>query len=171
MARMEAAQVTREKARAARLRRATLAVCDKVRGGGRVTITLASGPETRPDRVERAGMHLVRMPVRLKPRDRLLVRSRVEVGAAALRPRRPASQQVVPKRGKCMHHRAQFDDVRRVAPQPPPRRSQPAALVRNRVLVPRVVRLRQYRRKVDVACVRRQRRAAGRVESALRLRR
>ena len=168
MARMEAAQVTREKARAARLRRATLAVCDKVRGGGRVTITLASGPETRPDRAERADMRLVQMPVRLTPRDRLLVRSQVEVGPAALRPRRPASQQVVPKRGKCIHHRAQFEDMRRVAPL---RRSQPAALVRNRVLVPRVVRLRQYRRKVDVACVRRQRRAAGRVESAQRLRR
>jgi hypothetical protein len=38
----------------------------------------------------------------------------VEVGPPARRPRRPAAQQVVPERAQHVHHRQQFEDVRRV---------------------------------------------------------
>ena len=54
--------------------------------------------EAEVDLVEPADVHLVQMPVRLQPRDRLVVRAQVEVGPAAFWPRRPAPQQVMPER-------------------------------------------------------------------------
>ena len=108
------------------------------------------------------------MPVRLEPvSDRLVVHPQAQVGPAVHGPRSPDPRQVVSKRAQRVHHREQREDLRRVVPL---RRCQLAALVRHRMLVALVIRLRQDRGNRDVACVRRQHRAAGRVKGAQRRR-
>jgi hypothetical protein len=76
---------------------------------------------------------------------------------------RSAAQQVLLEYSKGVNHRQQLQDMCRIVLL---RQSQLAALVRHWVLVPLVVLLRQDRRHCDVACIRRQHRAAGRVEGA-----
>ena len=84
----------------------------------------------------------------------------VEVRPAARRTRRP---DIVPERAQRVDHRQKLEDMRRVVLL---RRRQLAAFVRHWVLVPLVVRLCQDRRHSDVARIRRQNRAAGRIEGA-----
>ena len=103
------------------------------------------------------------MPVRLEPRDRLVVRPEVKVGPAARQTRPPAAQEVVPEHAQRVYHCQQLEDMRQVVLL---RRRQLAALVRHRVLVPLVVWLRQDRRDSNVARVRREHSALGRVEVA-----
>jgi hypothetical protein len=47
------------------------------------------------DLIEPTDVHLVEILVRLEPRNRLIVRPKVEVGPATSSQRRPTSQQVV----------------------------------------------------------------------------
>jgi hypothetical protein len=68
------------------------------------------------DFVEPADVHLVQMPVRLEPRDRLVVCPQVKVGPAALLAGRSAAQQVVPEYSKGVNHRQQLQDMCWIVP-------------------------------------------------------
>ena len=90
---------------------------------------VACGVTSKRKSVETADVHLVRMFIRLEPRDRLVVLPQVKVGPTAQRPRCPAAQQVVSERAQVVYHRKHLEDVPQVVPL---RRRQLAALVRHR---------------------------------------
>ena len=103
------------------------------------------------------------MPVRLEPRDRLVVGPQFKIRPAPRRPGRPAAEQVVSEHPQGVDHRQQLQDVRRAVPLG---RRQLATLVRHRMLPALVVWLRQDSRYGEVAGVSSQDRAAGGIKRA-----
>ena len=108
------------------------------------------------------------MPVRLEPRDRLVVGPQFKIRPAPRRPGRPAAEQVVSKHPQGVDHRQQLQDVCRVVPLG---RRQLAILVHHRLLPALVVWLRRDSRYAEVAGVSSQDRAAGGIKRAQHLER
>ena len=81
--------------------------------------TMSKRKSSISSEIEPAKEDLVQIPVRLELRDGLVVRPQVEVGLAVRRPRRLATQQVVPERAQRLNHRRQLEDMRKVVPLRP----------------------------------------------------
>ena len=96
------------------------------------------------DLVEPADVHLVEMPIRFQPRDRLIVCPQVEVGPAICGSRCPAAywQQIVQKSPLGVNNSQQLEDMPRFVLLA----SGSPALVRDRMLQALVIRLRLRRR-------------------------
>ena len=118
-----------------------------------------------PGPVEPAHVHLVEVPIRFQPRNRLSAcRSKSDQQRLSSPPvARPAAQQTVPKSPQSVNHSKQLEHMCRVVPL---RRRELPALVRDRMLQALVfrVQLRQDRRDGIFAGICRKHRWAGRVE-------